>query len=208
MKKAARQIAALALALLIVCLLSRAAFRGGYTAYVPVPHSQKDLKPQSLRFELSSPGIVSPGVPQLQDAKLYQDDYAAARAFAEQALTGEAHGITGFCHADIFAAVYITNLLMRASDVLVTKPSELSFYPIPKLFIQHVGGHELWGAIHSAELGDGSYEVAPGRETVDMLRLFQTEREVLAKMNRCILENKKAGIYNGAYEVVRLACEG
>ena len=70
MKKAARQIAALALALLIVCLLSRAAFRGGYTAYVPVPQSQKDLKPQSLRFELSSPGIVSPGVPQLQDGYL------------------------------------------------------------------------------------------------------------------------------------------
>ncbi|MBQ4302601.1 MAG: hypothetical protein II769_05735, partial [Oscillospiraceae bacterium] len=111
----------------------------------------------------------------------------------------------GFCHDDIFAAVYVTNLLMRSSDVLVTKPSELAFYPIPKLFIQHVGGHEIWGAIHSAEVGDGTYEVAPGRETTDMIRLLQSEPEILERMNNRILENCKAGLYNGAYEVIKLA---
>ncbi|MBQ1411114.1 MAG: hypothetical protein IIY94_07565 [Oscillospiraceae bacterium] len=144
-------------------------------------------------------------VPALGAAKLFENDYGRARAYAEAARTGEAKGIVGFCHDDIFAAVYITNLLMRASDVLVTKPSELAFYPIPKLFIQHVGGHELWGAIHAAELGDGTYELAPGRETTDMLRLLQAEPEILYKMNRCILKNKADGLYNGAYEVVKLA---
>ena len=144
-------------------------------------------------------------VPALAEAKVYLDDYAGARAFAEAARTGEASGVTAFCHTDIFAAVYVTNLLMRASDVLVTKPSELAFYPIPKLFIQHVGGHEVWGAIHAAELGDGTYEVAPGRETADMLRLLQAEPEILLRMNDCILRNKAEGLYNGAYEVIRLA---
>lgn len=146
-------------------------------------------------------------VPELENAKLFLNDYPKARAYAEAARTGEAQGIAGFCHEDIFAAVYVTNLLMRAGDVLVTKPSELAFYPMPKLFIQHVGGHEVWGAIHSAELGDGSYEVAPGRETVDMLRLLQDEPEILLQMNACILKNKAAGLYNGAYEVVRLAAQ-
>ena len=144
-------------------------------------------------------------VPELGSARVFLNDYTRARAWAEEARTGEAPGITAFCHEDIFAAVYITNLLMRASDVLVTKPSELAFYPIPKLFIQHVGGHEIWGAIHAAELGDGTYEVAPGRETVDMIRLLQSEPEVLLNLNACILENKAAGLYNGAYEVVKLA---
>ena len=144
-------------------------------------------------------------VPELAAAKLFEDDYDAARAYAEKAITGEVRGITAFCHKDIFAAVYITNLLMRASDVLVTKPSELAFYPIPKLFIQHVGGHEIWGAIHSAELGDGTYEVAPGRETTDMIRLLQDEPEILRNLNECILENDRMGLYNGAYEVVKLA---
>ena len=148
---------------------------------------------------------LSKAVPELQNAKLFLDDYPKARAYAEAAVTGEANGIVGFCHKDIFAAVYVTNLLMRASDVLVTKPSELAFYPIPKLFIQHVGGHEVWGAIHSAELGDGTYEVTPGRETTDMIRLLQDEPEILLKMNDCILKNKAAGLYNGAYEVVKLA---
>ena len=144
-------------------------------------------------------------VPELKAAKLFEDDYPAARDYAISAVDGEAEGLVGFCHKDIFAAVYITNLLMRASDVLVTKPSELAFYPIPKLFIQHVGGHEIWGAIHSAEMGDGTYEVAPGRETQDMLRLLQTEPEILTHMNECILKNKESGLYNGAYEVIRLA---
>ena len=146
-------------------------------------------------------------VPALKNAKLFLNDYEKAGAYAESAITGDAKGIVGFCHDDIFAAVYITNLLMRASDVLVTKPSELAFYPIPKLFIQHVGGHEVWGAIHSAEVGDGTYEVAPGRETTDMIRLLQDEPELLLDMNECILQNKKAGLYNGAYEVIKLAVQ-
>ena len=144
-------------------------------------------------------------VPELSAAKVFEDEYDAAKDFAEKAISGEVKGITAFAHKDIFAAVYITNLLMRASDVLVTKPSELSFYPIPKLFIQHVGGHEVWGAIHSAELGDGTYEVAPGRETVDMIRLLQDEPEILTHMNECILKNSRDGLYNGAYEVIKLA---
>ncbi len=58
-------------------------------------------------------------------------------------------------------------------NVLVTKPSELAFYPVPKLFIKRVGGHEQWGAIHSAEIGDGTLECR------DMLSLFcQFRRKV------------------------------
>ena len=38
-----------------------------------------------------------------------------------------------------------------------------------------------------------------------MIRLLQTEPEILLKMNDCILKNKTAGLYNGAYEVVKLA---
>ena len=144
-------------------------------------------------------------IPDLNEATEFIDRYDDAKKYAGEALCVDAAGISAFCHSDIFAAVYITNLLMRASDVLVTKPSELSFYPIPKLFIQHVGGHEIWGAIHSAEVGDGTYEVAPGRETDDMILLLQNEEEILLNMNKCILDNKAAGLYNGAYEVIKLA---
>ena len=49
-------------------------------------------------------------------------------------------GIHAFAHKNIFEAVYCTNLLMRSCDVIVTKPSELAFYPVPKLFIKRVIG--------------------------------------------------------------------
>ena len=61
---------------------------------------------------------------------------------------------------------------MRSCDVLVTKPSELAFYPVPKLFIRRVGKHEMWGAIHSAEVGDGTLECRDIPHTIQMLELF------------------------------------
>jgi hypothetical protein len=144
-------------------------------------------------------------VPELKEATIYTDDYEKACSFANYAIDGEVSGIHAFCNKDIFAAVYITNVLMRASDVLVTKPSELSFYPIPKLFIHRVGGHEAYGAIRSSEVGDGTYECSTPKETADMIRLMQSDKEVLTFMNKNILKNKKAGLYNGAYNVIRLA---
>ena len=133
------------------------------------------------------------------------DDWEKTQQFTEQALTGSVEGIHGFYHANIFEAVYCTNLLMRSCDVLVTKPSELSFYPVPKLFIKRVGGHERWGAIHSAEMGDGTLECSDIPHTIQMLKLFLQEETLLNQMCDCICRNKTAGLYDGAYKAVELA---
>ena len=136
------------------------------------------------------------------------NDFREVSAFCQAAHDGTVRGIHAFCHNDIFAAVYSTNLLMRVSDVLITKPSELSFYPIPKLMIQRVGGHEAWGAVRSAELGDGSYECATPREVSAMLSLMQKNGDVIEKMCVAIRHCHDQGIYNGAYRAVKLAAEG
>lgn len=133
------------------------------------------------------------------------DSWSDTEKFAEAALTGDVEGIHGFWHKNIFEAVYCTNLLMRSCDVLVTKPSELAFYPVPKLFIKRVGGHEQWGAIHSAEIGDGTLECRDIPHTLQMIDLFMEDAGVLNGMCECIMSNKKAGIYDGAYKVVELA---
>lgn len=133
------------------------------------------------------------------------DNWKETEAFATEALTGDVTGIHGFWHKNIFEAVYCTNLLMRSSDVLVTKPSELAFYPIPKLFIKRVGGHEQWGAIHSAEIGDGTLECRDIPHTLQMIHLFLEDGAFIKDMCDCIEQNKKAGIYDGAYKVVELA---
>lgn len=139
-------------------------------------------------------------------AKTYFDDWNKTKDFCEAALTEERlYGIHVFCHENIFEAVYATNLLMRCSDVVVTKPSELSFYPVPKLFIQHIGGHERWGAIHSAEIGDGTIECEDIPHTLQMLDLLETDSSILKMMCDNIVQNKKSGIYDGAYKVVEAA---
>lgn len=149
---------------------------------------------------------LSKEIPEMADlAVTHFNDWADTRAFAEQALTGEVKGIHAFWHENIFEAVYCTNLLMRSCDVLVTKPSELAFYPVPKLFIRRIGGHEQWGAIHSAEIGDGTLECRDTAHTLQMIDMFLNDGEFLCDMCANIVRNKENGVYNGAYEAVKIA---
>ena len=149
-------------------------------------------------------------IPQMKDfSSEHFGNWQDTEEFAEFALdpAGRVSGIHGFWHENIFEAVYCTNLLMRSCDVLVTKPSELAFYPVPKLFIRRVGKHEMWGAIHSAEIGDGTLECRDLGHTVQMLDLFMQDRQLLADMCHNIMINKSIGIYDGAYHAVKLAMD-
>ena len=137
--------------------------------------------------------------------KTHINDWEETKQFCADAIKGDVEGIHLFCHENIFEAVYATNLLMRSCDVLVTKPSELAFYPVPKLFIKRIGGHEQWGAIHSAEMGDGSLECQDIPHTLQMARLFLEDDVTLKNMCDAIDLNKKMGVYDGAYNAVKIA---
>ncbi|PKL24213.1 MAG: hypothetical protein CVV47_10715 [Spirochaetae bacterium HGW-Spirochaetae-3] len=134
-------------------------------------------------------------------------NWAEASAFAAGAIDGSVSGVHAFLDTDKFAAVYCTNLLMRSCDVLVTKPSELAYYPVPKLMTRRVGGHERWGAIRAAELGDGTYEVDTEEAAAQALTLMLLEDDILRMQNEAILRNAKIGLYDGCYRVVDLALE-
>lgn len=112
--------------------------------------------------------------------------------------------IVCFYHKDIFEAVYSTNLLMRHMDLLATKPSELAYYPIPKLMIKRVGGHEQYGAIHASEMGDGTFECETNKEMISMLDSLIHEKDILYHMNQNILRNHHMKRYDGGYRVVEL----
>ena len=146
-------------------------------------------------------------IPALAQATEHFDDFEAVASFAEDALDGEVHGIHAFGDSDIYGAVYSTNVLMRACDLLATKPSELAFYPVPKLMITRVGGHEAWGAIRAAEVGDGTYELETLPETCAMIDLVQAEPAIIADMCDNIEAADAIGIYDGAYRVVQLATQ-
>jgi len=137
--------------------------------------------------------------------KTHFNDWKDTCDFCDGAIAGDVGGVHLFWHENIFEAVYCTNLLMRSADVLVTKPSELAFYPIPKLFIKRIGGHEKWGAVHSAEMGDGTLECEDIPHTKQMLDLFLNESTLLENMCDAILQNKKQGVYDGAYNAVKIA---
>lgn len=144
-------------------------------------------------------------VPGLAKSALRHGSQEEVRAFAKSAMQVPVSGAHLFYDSEIFSAVYSTNLLMRASDILVTKPSELAFYPIPKLHVKRVGGHEAWGAIHSAEIGDGTIECPTPERAIAMLDFLFRDRSALTMMNESILAANDISVYSGAYRAVELA---
>ena len=125
--------------------------------------------------------------------------------FAKALSRGDVPGLHLVYQDDIFAAVYATNLLMRVSDCLITKPSELAYYPIPKIFVARVGGHEMWGAIRGAEVGDSTVECETTAHTLQAIDLIVNDDDLLSLYCRNIVKAKTIGIYNGAYEVIHIA---
>lgn len=135
----------------------------------------------------------------------YFNEYEKLKALAKDIKEGDAKGIYCICNNDIFEAVYSTNLLMPVTDLLVTKPSELAYYPVPKLFMRHIGGHEVYGAINGRENGDSTPECPTAKEANAMLDRLINDKELIPHMCYRINELKKLGHYNGAYECVKLA---
>jgi hypothetical protein len=127
------------------------------------------------------------------------------KSFSDEIRSGQTYGLHVFLHDNIFHGVYSTNYLMRVVDVMITKPSELAFYPVPKIFNERVGGHEMWGAIRGAELGDGTIEVRTTPHLLQAIDLLTFESDLLEMYCNCIVKNKSIGIYDGAYKCVELA---
>ena len=95
---------------------------------------------------------------------------------------------------------------MPNCDILITKPSELAYYPIPKVFMRHIGGHEVFGAIYGREVGDSTWECPDKKSISEMLDRLLADKEIIVHLCDRIDKLNEQGVYNGAYECVRLAC--
>mmetsp|Transcript_45915 Transcript_45915/g.111228 ORF Transcript_45915/g.111228 Transcript_45915/m.111228 type:complete len:550 (-) Transcript_45915:495-2144(-) len=116
--------------------------------------------------------------------------------------------VTLFAFEDYFPAVASTDILCRCSDVLVCKPSELAFYPIPKLHIRRVGDHEADSARRACETGDGSMEAREVKDALHVMQLMVESPDLLQSMNEGVMKNNSIGMYNGCKNAVSLAVKG
>ena len=133
------------------------------------------------------------------------NEYAKLKQFKKDIREKDVTGVYAIYNENIFEAVYSTNLLMPESDILVTKPSELAYYPIPKVFMRHIGGHEVYGAINGREKGDSTFECPSKASINEMFDRLLSDKEILVHMCDQIDKLHKEGAYDGAYECVKLA---
>jgi hypothetical protein len=96
-------------------------------------------------------------------------------------------------------------LLVPVVDVLACKPSELAFYPVPKLMIRRVGDHEAFSASRANELGDGTEEARTVADAGRYLDLFVAGAEPLVTMNAMIKRHAAWGAYGGCERALELA---
>jgi hypothetical protein len=89
--------------------------------------------------------------------------------------------VTLFAFDKYFTAVATADILCNVSDFLACKPSELAFYPIPKLMIRRVGDHEQFSALRASELGDGTLEAREIEDCLECVELF-IKRELLTRV--------------------------
>ena len=135
-------------------------------------------------------------------------DMAGVRAFKDSLMNGAEPDkpVTLFTYTDYFTAVATTDILCNVADVLACKPSELAFYPIPKLMIRRVGDHEAYSALRASELGDGTLEARTLDVCLRYVDLF-LEAELLTSMNEAIIKNNSIGVYDGCKNAIRIALE-
>jgi hypothetical protein len=116
--------------------------------------------------------------------------------------------VTLFAFDEYFPSVATTDLLCRVADVLTCKPSELAFYPLPKLHIRRVGDHEADSARRAAELGDGSLEARELEEAMTLIDLMLSSPDLLVSMNEQVMQNNTIGLYSGCKNAVEWAMAG
>lgn len=143
-----------------------------------------------------------------QEVYKYFDQYEKLNEFVNEMDKKVVEGTYVFYHKNIFEAVYSTNLLMRHVEMLITKPSELAFYPVLKVMMRHIGGHEVYGAVHAQEFGDSTFECPDKKSMNEMLDRLINDKELLIHLQEQIIKLKKQGVYNGGYEAVKLAVKG
>mmetsp|Transcript_41431 Transcript_41431/g.96877 ORF Transcript_41431/g.96877 Transcript_41431/m.96877 type:complete len:518 (-) Transcript_41431:516-2069(-) len=112
--------------------------------------------------------------------------------------------VTLFAFDTYFPAVATTDIVCRVTDVLCCKPSELAFYPVPKLMIRRVGDHEAYSALRASELGDGTLELRETSDALAYVNLFKTP-DLLAQMNDCIIANNTIGLYDGCKKAIEIS---
>lgn len=104
-----------------------------------------------------------------------------------------------------FEAFSATDLLIRICDVMATKPSELAFFPVPKLHIRRVGDHEAASALRSMELGDGTPECREVGDAVRTLKLMLDDTGLLERMNQDIALHSRSKLYDGSRVAIERA---
>jgi flavodoxin len=141
-------------------------------------------------------------------AKNFFDQYEEFTKFVESMENEKIEGVYTVYNQNIFEAVYSTNLLMRKCEALITKPSELAFYPVVKIMMRHIGGHEVYGAVNAQEYGDSTFECDTSKKMNEMLDRLLEDKDLLIHLNKRIVELKAAKAYDGGYEAVKLAVKG
>ncbi|MCE9600531.1 MAG: hypothetical protein K8S54_21410 [Spirochaetia bacterium] len=113
--------------------------------------------------------------------------------------------VTFFTSSDQLELAFLTDCLIRISDILITQPSDLAFLPVPKILTRRATESQANSSQQAETLGDAWPEQKTAAQAAALIRKIMQERNLLTTINERIVRNAGDRVYEGSKLAVELA---
>lgn len=114
------------------------------------------------------------------------------------------HAVTIFRFAEHGLSVRATDELIRCVDLLVTRPSQVAFFPIPKVLLRRLADHESDSSSYFVALDESDTECSRPEKAASLILSMLPEGGPLIRRNEGILRRSESGLYLGARRVAEM----
>ena len=115
------------------------------------------------------------------------------------------HSVTVFRFADYGLSLKASDELVRCADVLVSRPSQISYFPVPKVLLRRLADHESENSEYLVNLDETDPECNRPESAVITIERLIDDSSILIRRNEAIIKRASTGLYNGAKRALEIA---
>ena len=115
------------------------------------------------------------------------------------------HAVTIFRFTEHGLSVRATDELIRCVDLLVTRPAQVAYFPVPKVLLRRLADLEIDSSNYLVELDECDAECSRPEQAADLILSMLPEDGPLIRRNEGIQRRSETGLYLGARRAVEMA---
>lgn len=107
------------------------------------------------------------------------------------------HSVTIFHFDQYELSLRASDDLIRCADLLIVRPSQIAFFPIPKVLLKRLVEHEKSTSIYLEQINECGNETKTATEAANKIMAL-CENSVLIEQSKSIMQKYRSGLYDGA----------